>query len=215
MLRARAILGHYARLLRDAPGHLWKAADVLGRVAFLILVLLFVLLGYRGGIPIEWMAAAIAAFLIAALAVAEFDRYDEVRAERDEWHDQYRHIWADDINKTMSRAADAALGDQLDKGVSLLGGVLSDEWRAHVSQIDTWAKETERLLKGLGSTEDVSEYTVGLPWLPADVTQNALRLFLEIRLARLHAIYQRPRKQAVSPLTIEPDFHPHERPNAR
>lgn len=81
--RARGFAGHYARLLRSTPGHVWSAADVIARLALLLGVVLFLFLGSQGTIPPWLIVVSVAVFVVFALLWAEYDRYETETGMRD------------------------------------------------------------------------------------------------------------------------------------
>ncbi len=75
MDRWRRVGQFYWTLVFGMPGYIWRAAEVTGRIALLIVVALSVVFGVRGEVPI-WLLVGIGAIVVVvALLAANYDRY--------------------------------------------------------------------------------------------------------------------------------------------
>lgn len=150
MDRLRTISTYYGALLRATPGHVWRAADVVSRLALLFVLLLFAFFGYRGDIPVPLLIALLIVVVVVALAVTEYDRYDAVRSARDELVrkdteriqksvENFRHDWAwEELGSAMSVGRDT-----LWKPLRLETGGDERDW---VAKVDKWETSTREMV---------------------------------------------------------------------
>jgi hypothetical protein len=195
MLRFRGILAHYGTLLRDTPGHTWRAADVVSRFALLLVLVLFTFFGYRGDLPAELLIGLLVLVVIAALAVTEYDRYEAWKKDALFWRQQVRRSLDHDIAMNERQTAWNQLLQAVDEGRDDLyiplrttsAGAESD-W---VARIDRWDAETIARLERYWPSE-VAFYS-RVPDLVDNLPDARTRLhtIMDIKLNRLMTIYDR------------------------
>ncbi len=201
MERWRKASRFYWSLVLGTPGHIWRAADVTGRIALLIAVGLTLFFGVRGDIPIWLLAGIGGTVVLAALLGANYNRYAALEERLDTFEAQLTSVAQQYRGSTHFIVATNRLLHAHAAGLrvldDLLGSMKSGEGSrpALRTRVDQWETDTDRIVEECCDTAELESYR--RPLAPVVLTGEwAQDLFEEVslRLTRLLVVQVRTRK---------------------
>lgn len=123
---------------------------MVSRLALLVTLALLAVFGVRGELPAEVLIGLAVMFVIGALLVTEYDRYEAMRADRDRWKAKDEERFQKSVSEFRERWAWEELLKAIDEGQDALWRPLRNETHGDegfwVAKMDAWTVATRQML---------------------------------------------------------------------